>query len=216
VQEQYDLPDGAALRLTIARYYTPSGRCIQRSFAQGKEAYMEDYQKRLEDGELTGNDSLAAGDTAAFYTANHRLVYGGGGIKPDVYVPYDTSRISRPFRDMLTSAELKNAIWNYFMAHKLQLKNERIAEFTKSFNGQGQVAADYMSMLNLNARKLAAKELDIPANKEYLDVQIKARLARFLFRDNGYYSISLKNDDVVNRALMVLNSGSYLKLIGRK
>jgi carboxyl-terminal processing protease len=216
VQEQYDLPDGAALRLTIARYYTPSGRCIQRSFAQGKEAYMSDYQKRLEDGELTGNDSLAASDTASYYTANHRLVYGGGGIKPDVYVPYDTSKISHLFRNILTSAELKSAIWNYYMAHKSQLKYERVGEFIKSFNEEEQIATDYLDMLDVNARKLAARELNMPANREYLDVQIKARLARFLFRDNGYYSISLKNDDVVKRALTVLNSDSYLKLIGRK
>src|SRR5213075_813447 len=87
VQEQYDLPDGSALRLTIARYYTPAGRCIQRSFANGKEAYSEDFEKRFESGELTKEDTTAPADTQKYYTPAHRVVYAGGGIKPDVYVP---------------------------------------------------------------------------------------------------------------------------------
>ena len=216
VQEQYDLPDGAALRLTIARYYTPSGRCIQRSFSKGKDAYMEDYEKRFEDGDLTGNDTDEASDTIPFYTANHRVVYGGGGIKPDVYVPYDTDRLSTVFQSMIYSTELKTAIWDYFIHNREQLKFSSITDFIGSFNAQEQVAGNYLALLDPGPRKEALKELSKPVNNNYFKQQIKARMARLLFHDNGYYTISVRDDEVVNKALAVLSSGQYSKLISGK
>jgi carboxyl-terminal processing protease len=216
VQEQYEMPDGAALRLTVAKYYTPSGRCIQRSFAKGRAAYMEDYQKRFEDGELTGKDSIAVADTTPFYTANHRVVYGGGGIKPDVYVPYDTSLISSQLTDMIYSSELKTAIWDYFIQNRKAFKYKSIADFSNSFNAQQQVINNYLAMLSPDDHKDAVKELSKPLNDQYLRLQIKAQMARFLFHDNGYYAITTKKDDVVNKALAVLNSDNYSKIISGK
>ncbi len=214
VQEQYDLPDGSALRLTIAKYYTPSGRCIQRSFAGGKEAYMEDYEKRLENGELTGTDSFKVTDTTKYYTGKHRVVYGGGGIKPDVYVPYDTLRLSPALLSIIYSEDLKNAIWDYFIRNKAQLKYKTVADFAASFNAQQQIADNYISMLSGEARAKAQKALSSPVSRQYFDLQIKSQLARFLFRDNGYYTISLKEDDVAQKALQILNSDSYSKILG--
>jgi len=216
VQEQYEMPDGAALRLTIAKYYTPSGRCIQRSFARGREAYMEDYEKRFETGELTGKDTTALADTIPFYTSKHRVVYGGGGIKPDVYVPYDTSRLSTELLGMIYSQELKTAIWDYFMRNRSTLRFKSITDFNRGFNAQDQVAGDYMAMLSPDMRRGVLKELSKPVNDDYFRLQIKAQLARFLFHDNGYYTISLKGDDVVNKALALLNSDQYLKIINGK
>ncbi len=216
VQEQYELPDGAALRLTVARYFTPSGRCIQRSFAQGKQAYYHDYEKRLEDGELTGNDSVSSSDTIPFYTANHRLVYGGGGIKPDVYVPYDTTRFSLTFRNLIFSPGLKTVITDYFLQNRSRLKYSSINEFTRSFDGQEQIAGTYLASLEPGPRKLLIKELARPVNKDFMHLQIKARLARFLFQDNGYYTFSVQDDDVVKKALTVIGSDLYSKIIGRK
>ena len=216
VQEQYELPDGAALRLTIARYYTPAGRCIQRSFSQGKQAYYHDYEKRLENGELTGNDSLTTSDTIPFYTANHRVVYGGGGIKPDVYVPYDTTRFSLSFRNLIFSPELKSVICDYFLQNRSRLKYSSIGEFTRSFDGQEQITGTYLAGLEPGPRKLLIKELARPMNKNFMQLQIKARMARFLFQDNGYYTISVQDDDVVKKALTVINSDLYSKIIGGK
>ncbi len=215
VQEQYDLPNGAALRLTVAKYYTPSGRCIQRSFANGKEAYMEDFEKRFETGELVRGDSVQA-DTTPFYTSTHRVVYGGGGIKPDVFIPYDTSRLSAALQSMIYSQELKTAVWDYFIENRKQLKFKDIAEFSTSFNAQSQIADKYLVNLGTDVRKAALKELSKPANNDYFKLQIKAQLARLLFRDNGYYTISLKDDDAVNKALGLFSSDHYLSLIGRK
>jgi carboxyl-terminal processing protease len=216
VQEQYDLPDGAALRLTVAKYYTPSGRCIQRSFAKGREEYMQEYEKRFESGELTGKDNTTLADTTPFYTSNHRVVYGGGGIKPDVYVPYDTSRISAVLLDMIYSQELKTAIWDYFIHNRNTLKYKDIDDFSESFNAQKEVTGHYLAMLDPGARKGVLKELSKPANDDYFKLQIKAQMARFLFHDNGYYAISAKDDNVVNKALDILNSSQYSQLISGK
>ena len=216
VQEQYEMPDGAALRLTIAKYYTPSGRCIQRSFAEGRDAYMEAYTHRFETGELTGKDSVAVADTTPFYTANHRVVYGGGGIKPDVYVPYDTTLIASQLTDIVYSSELKTAIWDYFIQNRKSLGYKNISAFDQAFNGQEQVKNNYLAMLDAGKRTETIKELNKPKIGEYFGLQVKAQLARFLFHDNGYYSISTRHDEVVNKALDVLNSDSYSKLISGK
>ena len=216
VQKQYEFPDGSAMRLTIAKYYTPSGRCIQRSFANGKEAYMEDYEKRFESGELTRSDSVAPADTTPFYTSRHRLVYGGGGIKPDVYVPYDTSHLSAVLISMIYSQELKAAIWDYYIRNRSKLKFNTISDFTHSFNAQAQVADNYLASLEPGVRRRVVRELAKPVNDNYLKLQIKAQVARFLFRDNGYYAVSMKEDEVVNKALNILNSDRYSKIITGK
>ncbi len=216
VQEQYDLPGGAALRVTVARYYTPSGRCIQRSFAKGRDTYEQDYENRFETGALTVEDTTAGDDTTAYYTSHHRVVYGGGGIKPDVYVPYDTSLLSGSLLNIIYSEELKTAILDYFIRNKETLRFNSASDFNASFNSQEPVISNYMAQLSRDERKDVAQELTKPVSHDYLKMYIKSQLARFLFRDNGYYAVSLKHDDVVNKALQVLNSDRYLNLIDGK
>ncbi len=213
VQEQYEMPDGAALRLTIARYYTPSGRSIQRSFADGKEAYHADLENRYESGELTGAETFTIADTTRYYTANKRIVYGGGGITPDVYVPYDTTYWSSPVLKAAFSEEMRTAIWDYFIHNKTTLRYKNVSDFVKSFKGEGQVVDQYLAMLTPTKRQNVMKQFNEPTNKRYFKTQIKAQLARYLFRDNGYYSVKLKDDNVVNRALSVLNSSEYADIL---
>lgn len=214
VQEQYEMPDGSAIRLTIAKYYTPSGRCIQRSYKDGKEAYRADIEKRLEDGELTGKEKNTPEDTTKFYTANRRLVYGGGGVKPDVYVAYDTNRWSATALDAAYSEEMKTAIWDYFIQNRSKLNFKSISEFVHFFNDEKSVITRYISSLPLTKRK-NAMELFEKKSITYLNTQIKAELARYLFQDNGYYSVKLKEDNVVNKALTTLNSPIYNELLNR-
>lgn len=216
VQEQYELPDGAGLRLTIAKYYTPSGRCIQRSFANGKDAYREDYVKRFEAEELTGQDTMAVADTTPYYTSKKRVVYGGGGIKPDVYVPIDTARISAAMAGILYSSDLRNAIWDYYIQNRKSLKYRDAADFAASFTAAEQVAGKYVAGLKPDLRKIAFRELARITNKNLLHTHIKAQIARYLYRDNGYYTITLKEDQTVKKALQIVNSPVYSKLIGGK
>ena len=213
VQQQYDMPDGSAIRLTIAKYYTPSGRSIQRSFAAGRDAYEEDYEKRFESGELTGKDTSELVDTIPYYTANHRVVYGGAGIKPDVYVPYDTARMSSAVLNIIFSDEMKTAIWDYFIHNRARLNYKTVTDFVKTFTGENEVVSNYMALLTPSNRKAAWRELSKPIDRGYFKVQIKAQLARFLFHDNGYYAVSIKEDECVNRALAILKSDQYSKIL---
>ena len=215
VQEQYSLPDGAALRLTTAKYYTPSGRCIQRSFAKGRDAYLQDYEKRFEDGELTGKDTVALTDTTRFYTYKNRVVYGGGGIKPDVFVPYDTAKLSPLLLSMIYSQELKTATWDYFIRNKAKLNYKHIVDFNESFAAEDQVVSAYLTMLKPAAHAAASKAMANHTSASYFRLQVKAQIARFLFRDNGYYGIILRDDEVVQKALGVLGSAQYSKILGQ-
>lgn len=109
VQRPFDLYDKSQIRLTTSRYYTPSGRCIQKPYEDGVEEYQQDYNKRLSHGELTNADSIHFADSLRYYTAGNRVVYGGGGIMPDIFVPIDTSRAS----DYLINLRSKGLFNNY-------------------------------------------------------------------------------------------------------
>lgn len=217
VQEQYDLDDGSALRLTIAHYYTPSGRSIQRSYDKGKDAYEAAFEDRYKSGEFTGKDSVAKEDTMAFYTSTRRIVRGGGGIKPDVYVPYDSVYVSSPLVAVLLSDGLQNAVIDYFITHYAQLKHfKHAAELTKGFTGDQDILDQYVRQLSPTERQVVISVLGRKVNRDFLLLQIKAQLARVLFRDNGYYAISNTGDIMVQRALKLFNNeAAYLKLIGR-
>jgi carboxyl-terminal processing protease len=215
VQEQYDLEDGAALRLTIAKYYTPSGRCIQRSYQKGKSAYSEDYYKRFYSGEFTGFDTLAVGDTTPYYTANKRVVYGGGGIKPDVYIPYDTTKISATIINVLTGEVMRDIMWDYYLQKRNSLKYTSISDFDMSFKGEADVIKMYLATLGSANRKEIEKELRISANDKFLRAQIKTQFAKYIYQNRGYYTLAAKDDNVIQKALQILGNDSYSKIIGR-
>jgi len=215
VQEQYDLDGGGALRLTVAKYYTPSGRCIQRSFSNGKEAYEEDFEKRFESGALTRKDTMNVADTTHYYTSNHRAVYGGGGITPDIYVPYDTTHFSTALLSVVFSEELKNTVWDYFIHNRKRLDFKDIKSFDISFADENNIAKAYFSSLKIPEHEKISLLLSKPGNMDYFKVHIKAQLARLLFRDNGYYSIITKHDNVIDSASHVLYSNEYSKIISR-
>lgn len=215
VQDQFDLGDGSALRLTIARYYTPSGRSIQRSFAKGREAYSHDIITRYESGELTGNDSAYMADTTRYYTAGKRLVYGGGGINPDVYVPYDTAKISAAMLDLVFSDKVKTTVWNYYFRNKTKLKAyAHVQDFDENFRSE-TLLKEYLAGLDRPTKKVVEMLLKNEFNKRFFSRQMKAVLARMLYRDDGYYSIIYKDDDVVEKALQLLDDSAYHAVISR-
>ncbi|XZF16638.1 S41 family peptidase [Chitinophagaceae bacterium MMS25-I14] len=215
VQEQYDLDDGAALRLTVARYYTPSGRSIQRSFAKGKDAYAHDFEDRFKSGELTGKDSAYTADSKPYYTSRHRTVYGGGGIKPDVYVPYDTTRLGSKILNIVFSSEMKTVLWDYYINHSARLRTfKTISDFSAGFSGTEDLERSYLATLKPQEKVVAAKLLAGAPGRDYFRLQAKAQLARILFRNNGYYMILSKEDNVVQKALEMLAGKQFLQLIG--
>lgn len=215
VQEQYEMDNGAALRLTIAKYYTPSGRSIQRSYANGKEAYAEEFSRRFHTGELTGTDTSRTADTTKYYTNNKRLVYGGGGITPDIYVPYDTSKLNTALLNVIFSESTKNFLWDYFLKNRTQLKSFKdIEEFKTQFNAEELVKQFAQSVPKILQQQFKTV-LNKPSSKQYFERQLKAQLARFLFRNNGYYTINAQGDEVIQKALKALRSDQYSELIHR-
>lgn len=216
VQEQYDLSDGSALRLTVARYYTPSGRSIQRSFAAGKEAYVRDFQHRFETGELTGADSLVTEDTARYFTSRQRVVHGGGGIKPDYYVPYDSLLFSTPVLSIVYSETMERLLWEYYVLNRSELAAYRnIAAFKANFPEDEHLLQHLLHLMDPKERKRAELLLKNEKVRRYVLLQIRAGLARILFKSNGYYSVEVTGDNSVQAALQLFNSGQYLKIIGR-
>jgi len=215
VQEQYNLDDGSALRLTVAKYFTPSGRSIQRSFAEGKQAYREDFISRFT-YEALATDSITHEDTIPYYTGKRRVVYGGGGITPDVYVAYDTARLSSGLFTMIFSDELRQVLLDYYSTHKAALSAYRtVADFDRDFSATGALIRQYLNTLGVFDQAAAKKVLSQASYMHYFKVQLKAQMARIIFRDKGYYSISSQTDSMVQKALELIHNGSYSKIIGR-
>ncbi|MCB0698834.1 MAG: S41 family peptidase [Chitinophagales bacterium] len=215
VQDQYELEDGSALRLTIAKYYTPSGRSVQRSFDGGRDDYEEDFYHRFETGELTGYDTVAVEDTTRYFTSNNRVVYGGGGIRPDVYVPYDTTKLSTSLLNLIFSDGVKSVIWDYYIANRTRLRTyANIDDYKRNFKADTLIDM-YLQKQDRHTRKVIKLILEDKRNRAYFKLQLKAQMARLLFRDSGYYSLIFTDDAMVRRALSAMYSDEYSKLIGR-
>jgi carboxyl-terminal processing protease len=196
IQQDKRLKDGSNLRITIARYYTPSGRSIQRPYKKGYDAYKADEQKAFTE-EYFKPDSSIFVDSLKFKTRKGRVVYGGGGIMPDVFIAGDTSGTS------LYLSELQwNGVFNAFAFDYLNHKNMTysLPEFIHKFEVTEQLLTQFTSF--------ASKEFDVRLQKnEYLHSKenikqlLKAEIARHLFLESGYYQVVNAHDSDVQRAL---------------
>lgn len=207
VQRPFGLPDGSMIRLTIAHYYTPSGRCIQKPYKKGdKKDYEMDIEYRLKHGELTNPDSIHFADSLRYYTLKeHRAVYGGGGIMPDVFVPLDTLKYTRLHRQLAAKSIVINNYLKYVDANRKQLRKQ-----WKTFE---DFAARYEVPQALLDTILAQgnKEKIVPKDDEeqqrtipYLRLQLKALVARDLWTMNEYFRVWNEENDIVRRALREL------------
>ncbi|MEL6926504.1 MAG: S41 family peptidase, partial [Bacteroidota bacterium] len=198
VQEQYDLKDGSALRLTVARYYTPSGRSIQKAY-DDKSNYDRDLIARYDSGELSNKDSVYIADSTQYKTSGGRIVYGGGGIVPDVFVPIDTLQLNDYFVNL--RQYLPQYMFRYFEQNRGQL------EFNlKNFSRSYRISDDLMNEF-LEFAESEGVERDYKALVEIrpaLKRLMKARLAKHLFGDEGFYTIWNNDDTAVEEALRIL------------
>jgi carboxyl-terminal processing protease len=216
VQEQFELGDGSALRLTIARYFTPSGRSIQRPYSKGREAYEEDFENRYKDGSLTAPDTLSSGDTMRYFTEErHRVVYGGGGIKPDITTPYEINRFAGELYELLSVPELNNTIYEYFSKNSKEMS---VYKTFRQFDATFVVTPQLLASLKANYLPAYSKQVaKVWTDARAMDVlrnRIKATVARMLFRTNGYYQEVNKDDNVINRALNILRGSEYSAIVG--
>ena len=204
VQKQFMLPDSSAIRLTIARYYTPSGRCIQKSYKEGEMAYEKELLNRYSNGELFSRDSIKIDKSKIFETAHGRKVYGGGGIIPDIFVPRDTSGISSYYIAVLNAGLIQQFAFHYVDVNRGVLKQMKdYKQFLRTLPGNDALINDFVDY---------AAHKGIPARWYYINIsrdliasQLKALIARDVFGANAYYPIINKTDKVIEVAVKSLN-----------
>ncbi|MCF8275125.1 MAG: PDZ domain-containing protein [Flavobacteriales bacterium] len=201
VQEQVELADGSAVRLTIARYYTPTGRCIQRPYGEGDD-YYGDLYNRLEHGELYEADSISVDKKERFVTPGGKVVYGGGGIVPDVFVPLDTTNYSEFHRELLGSGALREFALNYASKNRKELEK---FETPDAFRKRFEFAASIYPQLIDFAKTKNVKATDFAKAKPEVLNNLKALIARSKWNGNGFYPIINENDKMINAALEVLD-----------
>jgi carboxyl-terminal processing protease len=198
VQEQYELRDGSALRLTVARYYTPSGRCIQRPYDKGTDEYYNDINERFQRGEFVKEDTSAGKDTTVYQTAKGRRVYGGGGIRPDVFVPMDTSA-ENEYLYALRSF-VPEFVYKYSSTHAGLLEQYKSEDdFVSKFNVPENMETEFYTYAK-TAGLIDNKDKDKKI-KDKLDLSLKALLAKQAWRMEGYYEVINQNDKVVKVAV---------------
>ncbi len=207
VQRPIDLPDGSMIRLTIAHYYTPAGRCIQKPYTKGDmEDYALDFDKRLKHGELTNRDSIHFADSLKFYTLKeHRAVYGGGGIMPDVFVPLDTLQYTRYHRQLVLKGIVINSSLRYIDNHRSQLRS-LFPDFG-TFRTGFQVPQPLIDEVMKEGEKQNVKPKDddeLRRTLPYLKAQLKALVARDLFDMSEYFQIINEESDIVKAAVKEL------------
>jgi carboxyl-terminal processing protease len=204
VQEQYDLADGSALRLTIARYYTPSGRSIQKPYNKGEDEYASDIVNRYHNGEMTNADSNHVQlKGKAFKTQSGRDVYSGGGIMPDVFVSVDTSVISRNFARLYTNNTLSNFAYHYYMQHQAELKT--IPSATDLFN-RYKTSEPLWNQFSAFAIKDSVNISGFTAkDREFAQQRLLSLIARQQWRNNGFYEVINENDLTVKKGIEEIN-----------
>lgn len=226
VQRPIDLPDGSMIRLTIARYYTPAGRCIQKPYDTNKdgdnpaggEEMLANYHKELinryEHGELMHADSIHFPDSLKYSTKRlRRTVYGGGAIMPDIFVPIDTTRYSDYHRNLVAKGVVIKTTMNYIEKHRKELQ----AKYKKfdTFNQKWQVEQTLLDELRATADKeqIAFDQAQYDRSLPLIKRQLKALIARDLWDMNEYYQVINTGNESVQQALKVLNEGVYEQIM---
>ncbi len=223
VQRPIDLPDGSMIRLTVARYYTPAGRCIQKPYdtsAKNGEDMLEQYHRDLLDrfnhGELMHADSIHFPDSLKYTTKRlGRTVYGGGGIMPDFFVPIDTTLYTDWHRNLVAKGVIIRSTTGYIEKHRQELK-ERYKDF-KAFNRKFEIDDTFMADVKTLAEKekIAFNEEQYVQSLPLVKTQLKALIARDLWDMNEYFQVMNTTDRTVQQALKVLNEGGYEQIMSR-
>ena len=205
VQRMFSLKDGAQVRLTTARYYTPSGRCIQKPYSDGSDAYRNDIYERYKHGELLSQDSIHFADSLKYKTASGRVVYGGGGIMPDVFVPMDTTKLTDYYVTLRNKGIVNNFPLRWVERHRtelLPLGFERFLEIYDSYD----VDKEFVEYAKSKGYEPKASEDETNNEREavtahYQHLVLKALIAKNLYGSKYYYQVMKEIDPCYKKAL---------------
>ncbi len=202
VQRPFRLNDGSELRLTISRYYTPSGRSIQKPYDDLGE-YDEDISKRYKHGEFFSADSIHFNDSLKFETSNGRSVYGGGGIMPDYFVPLDTTNTSKYFNRLFNANVLREYAFTYAEQNQAQLKEKGYNTYLKSFEVNDAMLSRVVVMGIKN--KIDPQPKDLEKNKRLFQIYLKAEIARNVWDNKSFYPIINETNEVLQQAIKLFD-----------
>lgn len=204
VQRPFPLPDSSQMRLTTARYYNPSGKCIQKPYTEGVDKYYDDFSNRVKHGELIHPDSIKFPDSLKYFTSKKRVVYGGGGIMPDIFIPWDSSRISDYYMDLRRKNVINSFIGDYVDKNRTTLQKEYpdFATFDKNF----LIGEEFMIAFFAYAEKEGVKkdEKGYVASEGLITSQLKGLIAQKLWDLNELYAVINQYDEEVLKALEVV------------
>lgn len=218
VQKPIPLPDGSMIRLTVSRYYTPTGRCIQKPYENGKlDDYQHDLIDRYNRGELMSADSIHFPDSMKYNTlTTKRTVYGGGGIMPDIFIPVDTSRYTDYHRSLVASGLVNRTAMNYLDRNRAEMtkKYPKFPKYKEEFNITEDIMQDLLTMAK--EEKIEFKEEEFNRSKPLIMLQIKALIARDLYDMAEYFQIINDDNTSYQEALRIINDKErYDKALGK-
>jgi carboxyl-terminal processing protease len=203
VQGQMMFKDSSTLRLTLSRYYTPTGRCIQKPYNNGTDAYNNDYYHRFMSGELDNPDSIHFADSLRFKTPKGKIVYGGGGIMPDVYVPIEKDSTLRYYNQVVNKGLLYQFAFDYTDTYRKELeKNKSFNEFDKNFRITDEIYHDFISYASKKGVKYEG--LNLVSSDNRAKILLKAYIGRNILDNAGFYPLLNSIDQTFIKALQLL------------
>lgn len=202
VQSPFDLSDGSELRLTISRYYTPSGRSIQKPYGDMEE-YSKDMTKRYRRGEFFHSDSIKFNDSLKYLTLNGRSVYGGGGIMPDYFVPLDTTQNSHYLNELYITNSVQEFTFHYAATHKDELTKMGNEKYFQKFEITDDMLNQLVSVGERN--KVVPDYKDLARHKRIFQVNVKAQIARRIWSNKGFYPIFNETNEALQQAVKLFD-----------
>ncbi len=210
VQRPFLLPDSSMIRLTTARYYTPSGRCIQKSYETGSEDYFSEVFTRFEHGEMIHADSIKFPDSLRYYTHNQRVVYGGGGIMPDVFIALDTTFASKYYTDVFRKGLLNEFVLQYVEGTRNELLKTypNIKVFNSGFNDT-KLLDEFVEYAQ--TKEVPKDEKGLEASGKQISIVLKGLIARNLYNVSAYFEVIGSSDDDIIKAVEILKNEDMFK-----
>lgn len=212
VQNSFPFPDGSAMRLTTARYYTPSGRCIQKPYENGVDDYYDDLNTRFRHGEFTNRDSIHFADSLKYYTTGKRLVYGGGGIMPDIFIPLDTTENSKYLTDVYRKGLFNKFTLKYVDQHRAEINKSYpdFKTFKANFTVSDAIVEEFVAAGE--ADEIKRDEEGLKTSGAFIRRQLKALIANQVWGTSEYYQTINDHNPIVKEALNQMKSDNFKKM----